>query len=50
MLLTLAKTRPNADSTGSIRDVDDFSDLLKLSEKSLMAFWSSKADDVWDTI
>jgi AbrB family looped-hinge helix DNA binding protein len=29
---------------------DDFKDLLKLSEISLKKFWSSKEDDIWDTI
>ncbi len=28
---------------------DDFSDLLKLSEKSLMDLWDNEADKVWDT-
>lgn len=27
---------------------DDFSDLLKLSEKSLMKLWDNEADKVWD--
>ena len=27
---------------------DDFSDLLKLSEKSLMNLWDNEADKVWD--
>lgn len=26
----------------------EFSDLLKLSEKSLKKLWGTKADDVWD--
>ena len=29
---------------------DDFSDLLKLSEKSLMKLWDNKEDEVWDTL
>ena len=27
---------------------DDFSDLLKLSEKSLLKLWDNKADNVWN--
>ena len=27
---------------------DDFSDLLKLSEKSLMNVWDNKEDEVWN--
>jgi len=27
---------------------DDFSDLLKLSEKSLMCMWDNKEDDIWN--
>ncbi len=35
---------------GKIREKikDDFSDLLKLSEKSLMNLWDNEADKVWD--
>lgn len=29
---------------------DDFEDILKLSELSLKEFWSSKEDDIWDTL
>ena len=29
---------------------DDFSDLLKLSEKSLMKLWDNQEDEVWDTL
>ncbi len=32
----------------SKRVKDDFSDLLKLSEKSLKKLWDNKADKVWD--
>ncbi len=28
---------------------EDFSDLIKLSEKSLMKIWNNKSDEVWDT-
>ncbi len=28
---------------------EDFSDLIKLSEKSLMKIWDNKSDEVWDT-
>lgn len=27
---------------------EDFSDLLKLSEKSLLRLWDNKEDEVWD--
>ncbi len=27
---------------------DDFSDLLRISEKSLMKLWNNKKDEVWD--
>ena len=27
---------------------DDFSDLLKLSEKSLMGVWDNNEDDIWN--
>ena len=29
---------------------DDFSDLLKHSEKTAKTLWGSKADDIWDSV
>lgn len=36
--------------TGKVkkRIEDDFSDLLKLSEKSLMKIWNNKEDEIWN--
>ena len=28
---------------------DDFSDLLRLSEKSLMTLWDNEEDEIWNT-